>query len=77
IVFAKGEADAGVRHVPGETEHLCASIEAENLVFRYADGEPTVLDGVSLKIEPGESVALIGESGCGKTTLVYVLLGIL
>lgn len=77
IVFAKGEADAGGRHVPGETENLCASIEAENLVFRYAEGEPTVLDGVSLKIEPGESVALIGASGCGKTTLVNVLLGIL
>ena len=52
-------------------------IEVENLSFRYADGEPWVLQGCSLTIEPGESVAIVGASGCGKTTLVKLLLGLL
>ena len=54
-----------------------ASIEVENLGFRYADGEPWVLKGCSLRIEPGEAVAIVGASGCGKTTLVKLLLGLL
>ncbi|QQC67921.1 peptidase domain-containing ABC transporter [Paraburkholderia ginsengisoli] len=77
IVFAQSEPDAGLREVPGETDNLVASIETDQLVFRYADGEPLVLDGVSLRIEAGESVAIVGSSGCGKTTLVNMLLGVL
>ncbi|WP_179405500.1 ABC transporter transmembrane domain-containing protein [Burkholderia guangdongensis] len=77
IVFAQPEPDASSRHVPGEADELAASIEFDEIGFRYADGEPAVLDGVSLAIAPGESVALVGPSGCGKTTLVNVLLGVL
>jgi ATP-binding cassette subfamily B protein RaxB len=77
IVFAQPEPDAAPRRVPGESDDLVASIETEQLEFRYAGGEPLVLDGVSLKIEPGESVAIVGPSGCGKTTLINVLLGVL
>ncbi len=55
---------------------LAPTIEAKDLHFRYADGEPWVLDGVNLKIEAGESVAIVGPSGCGKTTLLNALLGI-
>ncbi|KVH55189.1 ABC transporter [Burkholderia sp. MSMB1072] len=77
IVFAKPEPDASMRHVPGEADDLAASIEFDAIAFRYADDEPTVLDGVSFAIAPGESVAVAGPSGCGKTTLVNVLLGVL
>lgn len=52
-------------------------IEVENLSFRYAEGEPWVLRQCSFSIEPGESVAIVGASGCGKTTLVKLLLGLL
>ena len=52
-------------------------IEVDNISFRYADGEPWVVQGCSLTIEPCESVAIIGASGCGKTTLVKLLLGLL
>ena len=52
-------------------------IEVEKLSFRYADGEPWVLKDCSFTVKPGESVAIIGASGCGKTTLVKLLLGLL
>ena len=54
-----------------------AQIEVEGLAFRYAEGEPWVLKDCSFTIEPGESVAIVGASGCGKTTLVKLLLGLL
>jgi len=52
-------------------------IEVENLGFRYADGEPWVVKDCSFAIASGESVAVIGASGCGKTTLIKLLLGLL
>ncbi|MNT06132.1 Alpha-hemolysin translocation ATP-binding protein HlyB [compost metagenome] len=61
--------DGAVRRAP--------VIEVRNLRFRYSPQEPYVLDGVSLRIESGESVAITGPSGGGKTTLVNILLGIL
>lgn len=52
-------------------------IEVENLSFRYADGEPWVLKDCTFTVEAGESLAIIGGSGCGKTTLVKLMLGLL
>jgi len=52
-------------------------IEVSGLSFRYAEGEPWVLKDCSFTVEPGESVAIIGASGCGKTTLVKLMLGLL
>jgi ATP-binding cassette subfamily B protein RaxB len=54
-----------------------ASIEVRNVSFRYSDTEPFVLQNCTLRIEPGESVAVVGPSGGGKTTLVKVMLGLL
>ena len=52
-------------------------LEAVNVSFRYGDGEPWVLRHVSIRIEPGECVAVTGGSGCGKTTLLKILMGLL
>ncbi len=60
----------------GDVGVIEGRIELRDVHFRYADAEPEVLSGVSLLIEPGESVALVGPSGCGKTTLIKLLLGI-
>jgi ATP-binding cassette subfamily B protein RaxB len=52
------------------------AIELREVGFRDAEGEPEVLAGVSLRIEPGESIAIAGASGSGKTTLIKLLLGL-
>ena len=52
-------------------------LEMDGVSFRYADNEPWILRDCSLRIDAGESVAIIGPSGCGKTTLAKLLLGLL
>ena len=50
-------------------------IELEHLSFRYEPEAPYVLNDLSLKIKAGEYVAIVGRTGCGKSTLVRLLLG--
>jgi len=58
-------------------ETIDASLEVRELSFRYSDMEPFVLLNCSFVVEPGESVAVVGASGGGKTTLVKLMLGLL
>jgi energy-coupling factor transport system ATP-binding protein len=54
-----------------------AELRTDGLVHVYAEGGVRALDGVDLRIVPGERVALIGQNGSGKTTLVRHLNGLL
>ena len=51
------------------------SIELSHVSFRYEQDTPWVLSDLSLKIRAGEYVAIVGRTGCGKSTLVRLLLG--
>jgi len=60
-----------------DLSHLPATIECRNLGFRYGPDEPWIFRNLDCRIEAGESVALTGPSGGGKTTFVKLLLGLL
>ncbi len=50
------------------------NIEIKDLVYAYKD-KSNILDCMNLHIAAGEKLAIVGESGCGKTTLAYILMG--
>ena len=55
---------------------LKGAIELKGIHFRYSAEDPWVLRGVDLIVEPGESIAITGPSGGGKSTLLQILLGL-
>ena len=75
IVLAEPEQEGGEAEI--ETSQVGAEIQIRNLGFRYADGEPHVVRGLDLTIAAGQCIAIAGASGCGKTTLVKLLMGLL
>src|SRR4029079_7334610 len=80
----QGERLADIVLTPPEDESpaipvdpIEAALEVRALSFRYSDMEPFVLLNCSFTIRPGESVAIVGPSGGGKTTLLKLMLGLL
>jgi ATP-binding cassette subfamily B protein RaxB len=58
-------------------DDIDASLEVRSVSFRYSDTEPLVLLNCSFAVAAGESVAIVGASGGGKTTLLKLMLGLL
>ena len=56
-------------------ESISGNIKFENVSFRYTDTSPLVVNDLSLEIKEGEYIAIVGQTGCGKSTLVRLLLG--
>ena len=54
-------------------EPIRGDIEFQDVTFRYPDGEETVLENFSLKIPFGSHIAIVGETGAGKSTLVNLV----
>jgi ATP-binding cassette subfamily B protein RaxB len=75
IVMSEVEADG--QDIEVDTATLSPHIELRNVAFRYSDAEPFVLRNLNLTIPAGQCLAIAGASGCGKTTLVKLLLGLL
>jgi ATP-binding cassette subfamily B protein RaxB len=73
IVLAAPEPESP----PAAADEIEPSLELRAVSFRYSDMEPFVLLNCSFTVAPGESVAIVGASGGGKTTLVKLMLGLL
>ena len=54
---------------------LSGNIELNNVYFRYSENSPYIVNNLSLRIKSGEYVAIVGKTGCGKSTLMRLLLG--
>src|SRR5690606_22819380 len=74
-VFEFSDEKYDIEDKPNAVE--CKTIEGnvtfENVSFQYGDDEDNVLKGINLHIEKGETVALVGMSGGGKSTLVSLI----
>ena len=55
--------------------NLSGGIEMEHVSFRYDEQMPYIINDLSLRIRSGEYVAIVGRTGCGKSTLIRLLLG--
>ena len=71
ILKAAPEVNTSKRMV----EKISGAIELNNVTFRYSPDTPVIIDNLSLKIRAGQYVAIVGKTGCGKSTLMRLILG--
>ncbi|MBI4759853.1 MAG: ABC transporter ATP-binding protein [Chloroflexota bacterium] len=80
--MAGGERILELLHTPIEVQDaenavemppIIGEVRFENVSFHYSDDPTLVLDGINLHVDAGQTVALVGETGAGKTTLVKLL----
>lgn len=75
--ISMADEDVCFRSDDDQSRDFCGALELKGVTFRYAPGEPVVLDNVNLIVESGAHIAITGVSGGGKTTLVKIMLGLL
>lgn len=68
------ETDSEIARGKQIVTHLSGGIEMNMVTFKYSESK-TIFNNLSLKIKPGEYVGVVGKTGCGKSTLIRLLLG--
>ena len=74
-IFGLMDTQVEVVDAPGayELPTIRGEVSFENVSFNYSDDPTTVLENINMHIQPGETVALVGETGAGKSTLVKLI----
>ena len=63
-----------VEEVDGDIELESSNIKVENVNFAYKDRDENLLKDINLEIKPGDKIGILGESGCGKSTFLKLLM---
>jgi ATP-binding cassette subfamily B multidrug efflux pump len=71
-LLGKRDQEEPSRESPKRPPAVSGEIEFHRVTFAYGDGE-SVLDKISFRVEPGETLAIVGVTGAGKTTLIHLL----
>ena len=69
LLDTETEQDTGTKSL----DNVKGKVEFRDVLFKYENSEALILNGVSLSVEPGQTVAIVGRSGSGKSTLVSLL----
>lgn len=69
------ESEAETSQNKIQLDKINGNIKLENVSFKYVDNGPLIINNLSLEIKEGEFIAIVGQTGCGKSTLVRLLLG--
>lgn len=75
VLLDQEYSDENILDFDDSQKELNTDIEVKSLKFKYSEDEPWIIHGITFKIPEGQSVAIIGSTGCGKTTLMNLLLG--
>ncbi len=75
IVLTEQEKTESYLSIPESSELQKTEIDVRSLRFRYSEDESWIIHGINFNIPEGQSVAIVGPTGCGKTTLMNLLLG--
>ncbi len=74
-IFEILDAKNDVQNKPGAItiSEISGEVEFDNVSFRYFDSGEPVLQGINFQVEPGQTIALLGSTGSGKTTIINLI----
>ncbi|MBT5953730.1 ATP-binding cassette domain-containing protein [bacterium] len=77
-IYQNGHSDeSSVKQDPENTQRVEGKLELRHIYFGYSSSDEPVLNDFCLYVEPGQQIALVGQSGSGKTTVSNIIVGLL